>query len=89
MAPVSWRFSKSEYETAVFESGFIAGFVASSMVGFMAAFQAARFHGQFHIHLVGMYDVHHLCMVHGLLLRALHLIDWRLVRILTSTGSGT
>ena len=86
MAPVSWQ---SEYKTAVFESGLIAGFVASFMVGFMAAFQAARFDGKFHSHLVGMYDVHHIRMVHGLLLLALPLTDWHLVRILTQTGSGT
>ena len=58
---------------------FIVGFMAS----FMAAFQAARFHGQFHIYLVEMSDVHHIRMVHGLLLRALPLTDWRLFRILT------
>ena len=53
------------------------------MASFMAAFQAARFHGQFHIYLVEMSDVHHIRMVHGLLLRALPLTDWRLFRILT------
>ena len=79
MAPVSWLVSWSEYEIAVFDSGFIAGFMAS----FMAAFQAAWFHGQFHIYLVEMSDVHHIRMVHGLLLRALPLTDWRLFRILT------
>ena len=72
-----------EYETTVFESSFSAGFMASFMVDFMAAFQAARFHGQFHIYLVEMFDVHHIRMVHGLLLRALPLTDWRLFRILT------
>ena len=79
MAPVSWPASWSEYEIAVFDSGFIAGFMAS----FMASFQAARFHGQFHIYLVEMSDVHRIRMVHGLLLRALPLTDWRLFRILT------
>ena len=34
-----------------------------------------------------MSDVHRIRMVHGLLLRALPLTDWRLVRILTETGS--
>ena len=54
------------------------------MASFMAAFQAARFHGQFHIiYLVEMSDVHYIRMVHGLLLRALPLTDWRLFRILT------
>ena len=52
-------------------------------LNFMAAFQAARFHGQFHIYLVEMSDVHRIRMVHGLLLRALPLTDWRLFRILT------
>ena len=49
------------------------------MASFMAAFQAARFH----ISLVEMSDVHRIRMVHGLLLRALPLTDWRLFRILT------
>ena len=53
------------------------------MASFMAAFQAARFHGQFHIYLVDMSDVHHIRMVRGLLLRALPLTDWRLFRFLT------
>ena len=57
------------------------------MASFMAAFQAARFHGQVHIYLVEMSDVHHMMvhilMVHGLLLHALPLPDWRLFRILT------
>ena len=54
------------------------------MASFMAVFQAARFHGQFHnIYLVEMSDVHRIRMVHGLLLRALPLTDWRLFRILT------
>ena len=53
------------------------------MASFMAAFQAARFHGQFHIYLVEMSDVHCIRMMHGLLLRALPLTDWRLFRILT------
>ena len=79
MSLVSWPVSQSEYEIAVFESGLIAGF----MVSFMAAFQAARFHGQFHIYLVDMSDVHHIRMVRGLLLRALPLTDWRLFRFLT------
>ena len=56
-----------------------AVFVASFMVGFMAAFQAARFHGQFHIYLVEMSDVHCIRMMHSLLLRALR----RLFGILT------
>ena len=72
-----------EYETTVFESSFSVGFMASFMVDFMAAFQAARFHGQFHIYLVEMSDVHRIRMVHGLLLRALPLTDWRLFCILT------
>ena len=53
------------------------------MASFMAAFQAARFHGQFHIYLVEMFDVRRIRMVHGLLLRALPLTDWCLFRILT------
>ena len=50
------------------------------MASFMAAFQAARFHGQFHIYLVEMSDVHRIRVVH---VRALPLTGWRLFRILT------
>ena len=53
------------------------------MASFMAAFQAAPFHGQFHIYLAEMSAAHRMRMVHGLLLRALLLTDWRLFRILT------
>ena len=79
---VSWhRFHGRFHSLSMKLPFFIAGFMAS----FIAAFQAAPFHGQFHnnIYLVEMSDAHRIRMVHGLLLRALPLPDWRLFCILT------